>query len=120
MQYALLIYQGTTPVPDDPEAWATLSNAEQQAIYADYAAINKAPGLGEGVPLGLPTKATTVRVRDGETVTTDGPWHGVEGAVGACVLFEADDLESAIALAARFPAARLGGAVEVRPVEKYW
>jgi hypothetical protein len=120
MQYALLVYQGTTPVPDDEEAWATLSPSEQQAIYAEYAAINKVAGLSQGVPLGLPANATTVRVRDGEPVVTPGPLHGVEGAVGACVLFDADDLDAAIELASRFPAARLGGAVEVRPVEKYW
>ena len=120
MQYVLLIYQGTTPLPTDPEAWATLSADEQKAVYADYAALNQTPGVSPGLALGLPAKATTVRVEDGSTVTSSGPMLGAEGAVGGYVVFEADDLDAAIALAARVPAARLGGAVEVRPVEAYW
>lgn len=120
MQYALLIYQGTTPLPTDLEAWATLSEDEQKAIYADYGAINKTPGVTPGLPLGLPAKATTVRVQDGKTATTEGPFLGAEGSIGGYFVFEADDLDAAIALAARIPAARLGGAIEVRPVETYW
>ena len=120
MQYALLIYQGTTPLPSDPDAWATLSQEEQRAVFADYAQVNKTPGVSPGLPLGLPEKAKTVRVEDGTTVTTDGPFLGPEGAVGGYAVFEAEDLDAAIALAARIPAARLGGAIEVRPVETYW
>jgi hypothetical protein len=120
MQYALLIYQGTTPLHTDLEAWATLSEDEQKAIYADYGAINKMPGVTPGLPLGLPAKATTVRVQDGKTATTEGPFLGAEGSIGGYFVFEADDLDAAIALAARIPAARLGGAIEVRPVETYW
>jgi hypothetical protein len=120
MKYALLIYQGTTPLPSDPDAWATLSEDEQNAVYADYGALNQTPGVEPGLPLGLPEKATTVRVQDGETVTTEGPFVGVDGAVGGYLVFEADDLDAAIELAARIPAARLGGAIEVRPVETYW
>ena len=120
MQYVLLIYQGTTPLPTDPESWATLSEAEHQAIYKDYAALGRTPGVTPGLPLGLPADAITVRVEDGKAVTSDGPYVGMKEAVGGYVVIEADDEEKAIELAARIPAARLGGAIEVRPVATYW
>jgi hypothetical protein len=63
-----------------------------------------------------PETATTVRVNDGETLVTDGPFVAVKEALGGYLFFEADDLDAAIELAARIPAARLGGAVEVRPI----
>lgn len=118
MQYVLLIYQGTTPLPTDPEAWATLSEDEQKAIYKDYAALNKTPGVVPGLTLGLPQDATTVQVQDGKTVTREGPYLN-EGA-GGYLIFEADDLDAAIDLASRIPAARHGGAIEIRPVATYW
>jgi hypothetical protein len=118
MKYVLLIYQGTTPLPGS-EAWATLSEDEQKEIYAQYAEVNKTPGITPGLPLGLPEKARTVRVQNGKTVATQGPF--VErGAVGGYFVFEAVDINAATALAATIPAARLGGAIEVRPVETYW
>ena len=119
MQYVLLIYQGTTPLPNTPE-WDALPSEEQRAIYADYAAINKAPGVESGPPLGLPADATTVRVDDGSPLTTDGPYVDSKGAVAGFMVLEADDLEAAVALAARVPAARYGGAVEIRPCATYW
>jgi hypothetical protein len=119
MQYALLIYQGTTPLPNTPE-WSTLSKEEQRAIYADYAALNDMPNLTPGVPLGLPVNAKTVRVDNGATVTNDGPFVDTKGAVAGYFVLEADDLDAAIAIAARVPAARHGGAIEVRPAETYW
>jgi hypothetical protein len=63
-----------------------------------------------------PETATTVRVQDEKTLTTDGPFVAVKEALGGYLFFDADDLDAAIELAARIPAARLGGAVEVRPV----
>ena len=63
-----------------------------------------------------PETATTIRVRDGETLTTDGPFAETKEAIGGYLLFEADDLDAAIELASRIPAARMGGAVEVRPL----
>ena len=116
MKYMLLIHQGDTPTPRDPEAWATLSADEQQAVYADYQAINQTPGVTPGMALADPGTATTVRVQDGQTLTTDGPFVTVKEALGGYLLFEADDLDAAIELAARIPAARLGGAIEVRPI----
>jgi hypothetical protein len=63
-----------------------------------------------------PEAATTVRVQDGKTLTTDGPFVAVKEALGGYLFFEADDLDSAIELASRIPAARMGGAIEVRPI----
>ncbi len=120
MKYVLLIYQGTTPLPSSPEAWAALPDDEQTAVWADYSALNKMPGVEPGLPLGLPEKAVTVRVKDGETVASEGPFVGTLGAVGGYMIFEADSQDVAIELAGRIPAARLGGAVEVRPAEPYW
>lgn len=119
MQYALLIYQGTTPLPGSG-AWEALPADEQKRVYADYAALNRTPGVSPGLPLGLPEKARIVRVEDGKTVAAEGPYMGPAGAVGGYLVFEADDIETAIEFAGRIPAARLGGAIEVRPVETYW
>src|SRR5688572_22943271 len=116
MKYLLLIHQGDAPTPLDPEAWGKLSEAEQQAIYADWQAINQTPGVTSGLRLHPAETATTVRVEDGQTLTTDGPFVSVKEALGGYLLFEASDLDAAIELAARIPTARLGGAVEVRPV----
>ena len=116
MKYMLLIHQGDTPTPRDPDAWAKLSEDEQQAVYADYMAINQTEGVSPGLQLDGPETATTVRVEDGRTLTTDGPFAEIKEAIGGFLFFEADDLDAAIELAARIPAARLGGAVEVRPV----
>jgi hypothetical protein len=115
MKYMLLIHQGTTPLPGTPE-WDGLSKEEQAQVYADYGAINETPGFTPGVQLGSPDTATTVRVKDGETLTTDGPFAELKEAIGGYCFFEADDLDAAIELAARFPAARMGGAIEVRPL----
>ena len=116
MRYMLLIHQGSTPTPRTPEDWARLSEADQQAVYADYQAISSTPGVTPGVQMDEPETATTVRVENGEALTTDGPFVAVKEALGGYLFFEADDLDAAIALAARIPAARLGGAVEVRPI----
>jgi hypothetical protein len=117
MKFVLLIYQGTTPLPGT-ERWQTLSEAEQKQIYADYARLEQIPGVMPGLPLGRPEAARTVRVVDGEVQVKAGPYQA-EGAGGYSV-YECENLEAAIALAARIPAARLGGAIEVRPAEKYW
>jgi hypothetical protein len=115
----LLIHQGDSPTPRDPEAWERLSEDERNAVYADYQAINQTPGVTPGQQLGEPSTATTVRVENGSTLTTDGPFAELKEAIGGYLLFEADDLDAAIALASRIPAARLGGAVEVRPIVEW-
>ena len=81
-------------------------------------AVNQTPGVTPGLWLETPELATTVRVEDGKTLTTDGPFVAIKEALGGYLVFEADDLDSAIALASRIPAARLGGAIEVRPIKE--
>ena len=116
MKYMLLIHQGDAATPRSPEAWERLSEDEQKAVYADYKAINETPGVSpSGIQMQPPETATTVRVQDGKTLTTDGPFVEIKEALGGSLLFEADDLDAAIEVAARIPAARMGGAVEVRP-----
>ena len=115
MKYLLLIQQGDTPTPGS-EDWDRLSEDEQKAVYTDYQAINQTPGVTPGLWLQGPEAATTVRVEDGKTLTTDGPFVAVKEALGGYLVFEADDLDAAIELASRIPAARMGGAVEVRPI----
>ena len=119
MKYMLLIHQGDTPTPRDPEAWSKLSEDEQKQVFADYGAINQTPGVTPGQGLDEPSTATTVRVQDGTTLTTDGPFVELKEAIGGYLLYEADDLDAAIELAARVPAARMGGAVEVRPIVEW-
>jgi hypothetical protein len=115
MKYLLLIHQGTTPLPGT-EAWEALSQDEQNSVYAAYKAINENPGVTAGLQLQPPETATTVRVQDGRTLTTDGPFVEIKEAVGGYLVFEADDLDAAIELASQIPAARMGGAIEVRPI----
>jgi hypothetical protein len=117
MKYMLLIHQGTTPQPGTPE-WDRLSQAESQAVYRDYQSVNQTEGVTSGLWLEPPEAATTVRVEDGRTLTTDGPFVAVKEALGGYLFLDADDLDAAIELASRIPAARLGGAIEIRPVKE--
>jgi len=119
MKYVMLIYQGSTPLPGS-EAWAAVPEEEQKQIFADWGALNQTPGVTPGIPMGLPENATTVRVEGGRTLTTDGPFVGMKEAVGGWFILEAEDLDAAIEVASRVPAARLGGAIEIRPSEVYW
>jgi hypothetical protein len=115
MKYMLLIHQGTTPTPGSDE-WERLSQEEQNQVYAAYKAVNETPGLTPGLQMQGPEMATTVRVQDGKTLTTDGPFVEIKEAVGGYCFFEADNLDAAIELASRIPAASMGGAIEVRPI----
>ena len=115
MKYMLLIHQGTTPLPGT-DAWERLSDDERGAVFAGYQAVNETPGMTPGQQLQPPETATTVRVEDGRTLTTDGPFVDIKEAIGGYLFLEADDLDAAIELAAKIPAARMGGAVEVRPI----
>ena len=119
MTYLLLIQQGDTPVPGT-DAWDGLSAEEQNKIAADYQEVNNTPGVTPGLWVQPPEAATTVRVEGGKTLTTDGPFVGMKEAVGGAFILEADNLDAAIEVAARVPAARYGGAVEIRPSEVYW
>ena len=119
MKYMLLIHQGDAPTPRSPKAWSRLSEDEQRSVYEDYRALNETPGVTPGDQLQPPEAATTVRVEDGRTLVTDGPFVAVKEALGGWLIYEADDLDAAIELASRIPAARLGGAVEVRPIAEW-
>ena len=118
MKYMLLIHQGDTPTPGT-DAWNSLSQDEQSTVYTDYQAINQTQGVTPGEWMQPPEVATTVRVEDGKTLTTDGPFVAVKEALGGYLFFEADDLDAAIELAARIPAASMGGAIEVRPLGQW-
>ncbi len=111
----MLIHQGTTPLPGT-DAWEGLSQEEQGAVYGAYRAINENPAVTPGLRMDSPETATTVRVADGATLTTDGPFVETKEALGGYFFFEADDLDAAIEMASQVPAARMGGAVEVRPL----
>jgi hypothetical protein len=116
MRYMLLIHQGTTPTPGS-DAWERLSPAEQGAVYAAYKALNETPGFTPAdVQMQPPETATTVCVQDGRTLVTDGPFAELKEAIGGYCFYEADDLDAAIALASRIPAASMGGAIEIRPI----
>ena len=118
MKYVLLIYQGPNPPLPGSDRWNALSKAQQGQIYEDYQTLAKTPGVTPGLPLGLPKAARTVQVRDGKPEVRDGTYLN-EGA-GGYLVFEAENMDAAVALAARIPAARHGGAIEIRPAEQYW
>jgi hypothetical protein len=109
MKYLLQIY----PAADE---FAYLSAEEQQAIVGEYRAIGQLPAVIGGDQLQPVETATTVRVQDGETLLTDGPFVDAKEHLGGYCLVEVDDLDAALEIAARIPAARMGGAVEARPL----
>jgi hypothetical protein len=114
MKYMMLIQQDFTP-----EDFQRMSQEEQQELSRAWAAISETPGVTPGLRLQPPETATTVRVQDGRTLTTDGPFAELKDAIAGWLLFEADDLDAAIELASRTPAAQRGGAVEVRPIAEW-
>jgi hypothetical protein len=108
MKYALLNYAspGIRDVPED----------QLKSVVAEYEAILDEPGVLNGMRLQGVESATTVRVQDGETLLSDGPFVDAKEYLGGIYVLEADNLDEATAIAARVPAARMGGAVEVRPI----
>ncbi len=115
MKYMLLIHHGSTPVPGN-EAWDALPAEQKGAIFAAYKALRETPGVESGVWMQPPETATTVRVQDGATLVSDGPFAEIKEAIGGYCIYEGDDLDAAIEVAATIPAASMGGAVEVRPL----
>ncbi len=111
MKYALLIYSS-----EAAGAFERLSEEEQNTVMGEYFAISELAGTFGGAQLQPATTATTVRVEDGRTLTTDGPFAETKEVLGGFYLFEAGDLDKALEVAARIPAARMGGVVEVRPL----
>ena len=114
MEYLLLIYS-------NEKSWETMPKAESEAIFGEYMAftedIRKKGNYKGGNPLQPTPTATTVRVRGGKTLTTDGPFAETKEQLGGYYLVEAKDLDEAIAIASRIPSARMGS-IEVRPIQK--
>lgn len=109
MKYALLIYA-------KPGSHESLSESEGAAVTAEYMALRDEPTCVGGAQLQPLETATTVRVADGQTLITDGPFADTKEVFGGFYMFEAADLDAATALAARIPALRLGGSIEIRPI----
>ena len=113
MEYLALVY-------DNPDAWESMSEAERGAAYEGYMAVARdaeaAGALVDAAELESTAAATSVRVRGGDAVVTDGPYAEVKESLGGYYLFSCDSMEEAIAWAAKIPAAWHGGAIEVRPV----
>jgi hypothetical protein len=115
VKFLLLINYGDAPTPVDPEAWGRLSKDEQKAVYAGYRAVSETPGVTPAPQLQPAEQTITVRVEDGHAIRTDGPLAGVHDAFSGYLFYEADTVDAAVDLASRIPAARMGGAIEVRP-----
>jgi len=112
MQYLLLIYQNEA-------AFGKLSDGEKGRLYQEYGpfteSLNQSGCFRAGHGLQPTATATTVRMRDGKRLVTDGPFAETKEQLAGYYLIEAKDLDEAIAVAARVPSARLGS-VEIRPL----
>jgi hypothetical protein len=114
MRYLLLIYTAEAADPPPPDV-----QAEELELYNAFTTeVNQRGLFRAGEALHPTSSATTVRVRDGETMTTDGPYAETKEALGGFYLIEARDLDEAIELAAKIPGAR-HGAIEVRPIFEF-
>jgi hypothetical protein len=115
MQYMLLIY-------DDPSVWAALPEDEMNALYGEYMAYTQAlRDSGKFVAadqLQPTTTATSVRVRGGKTLTTDGPFAETKEVLGGYYAITADSLDEALEWAAKIPSSKVG-TIEVRPVVEF-
>jgi hypothetical protein len=111
VQYLLQIYSGGAI-----GEFERLSEDEQNAVLGEYLAIRQSPAVIGGEQLQPVETATTVRVENGQTFLTDGPFVEAKEHLGGYYLVDADDLDAALEIAARIPAARMGGAIEVRPL----
>lgn len=109
MQYMLLVY-------DNPANWADVTEEQMKGLYVEYAAVSQDPATVHSAQLSPVETAKTVRVKDGETLTTDGPFAETKEQLGGYYLVEADSIDAAAKIAAKIPSARLGGSIEVRPI----
>jgi hypothetical protein len=108
VQYLALIHA-------DEDRWDSMGDEDRQAVYARYMEFAQDDAVVGGAELQSSGAATTVRVRDGERVVTDGPYAEVKEALGGYFILDCASIEDACALAAKIPAAE-HGAIEVRPV----
>lgn len=107
MKYMLLVY-------DNPANWTDITEEEMKGLYAEYAAVSNDPATVDSNQLAPIDTAKTVRIKNGETLTTDGPFAETKEHLGGYYLVEADSIDAALKIGARIPSARLGGSVEVR------
>jgi len=114
LKYMLLINLG-----EKARDYPNMSPEEQKEIAAGWQALNETPGVSPGNGLQPPETATTVRVQDGKTLTTDGPFVEMKEALDGYCIVEADHLDAAIEVASRVPAVSMGGAVEIRPIREW-
>jgi len=111
MKYAILIYSN-----EARDTFDRLPEEEQRAVMGEYFALSELPTTVGGAQLQPAATATTVRVEDGSTLLTDGPFAETKEVLGGFYLIDVDDLDAALDFAAKVPAARMGGLVEVRPL----
>jgi hypothetical protein len=107
VKYMLLVY-------DNPASWTDISEEQMKGLYAEYAAVSQDPATTDSAQLAPVETAKTVRIKNGETLTTDGPFAETKEHLGGYYLVEADSIDAATKIAARIPSARLGGSIEVR------
>jgi hypothetical protein len=111
VKYAVLIYSD-----EARDTFEHLPETEQQSIMREYFALSELPSTVGGAQLQPGATATTVRVDDGSVLTTDGPYAETKELLGGFYLIDVDDIDAALDFAAKVPAARMGGLVEVRPL----
>ena len=109
MKYMLLVY-------DNPASWTDITEEQMKGLYAEYAAVSNDTATVHSAQLSPIDTAKTVRIKNGETLTTDGPFAETKEHLGGYYLVEADSIDDAVKLGARIPSARLGGSIEVRPI----
>jgi hypothetical protein len=109
MRYAVLVYE-------KPGSFEPLTDEERQSVSAEYLAIRDDPRFVDGAQLQPVEAATTIRIVDGKTLITDGPFADTKEVFGGYYVLEADDLDAALEVACKVPSARMGGSVEVRPL----
>ena len=108
MQYLAVIHA-------DEGQWGALSDADSNALMEEYGAFSSEAAVVDGYELDTTATATTIRVRDGETLVTDGPFAELKEAIGGYFVLECESIDEACTLAGKIPGAR-HGAIEVRPV----
>jgi hypothetical protein len=109
VKYMLLVY-------DNPDNWTDITEEQMKGLYAEYAAVSNNPATVSGAQLSPVDTAKTIRIKNGETLTTDGPFAETKEHLGGYYLVEADSIDDAVKIGAQIPSARLGGSVEVRPL----
>jgi hypothetical protein len=109
VKYALFVY-------DAPRSWHSVLTEQRHALHSEYHALVELPGVFAHYRFRPPETTTTVRIEEDHVVKSQGPLVDTSETLRALYLFESDDHDAVLELAARTPAVRMGGAVEVRPI----